>query len=85
MKLAGTVLLAALSIGTAHASGYVGIYAAIDKVVFEPDADHPQRVQVFGVFSVAQPGKLLQASERSSGIGSGIEGMVRLQSQGWIG
>jgi len=57
MKLAGTVLLAALGIGMAHASGYVGIYAAIDKVVFEPDADHPQRVQVFGGFSIAQPGR----------------------------
>jgi hypothetical protein len=51
------ILLAALSIGTAHASGYVGIYEAIDKVVFEPDADHPQRVQVFGVFSLAQQGR----------------------------
>ena len=56
MKLAGMVLLAALSLGTAQASGYVGIYALIDKVVFEPDADHAQRVQVFGVFAVVKPG-----------------------------
>jgi hypothetical protein len=46
-------MLAALGMVTAQASDYVGIYGIISKVVFEPNADHPQRVQVFGVFSVA--------------------------------
>src|ERR1700742_3449967 len=51
LALFGCALLAA---ATAHASGYIGIYAVIDKVVFEPSPDQPERVQVFGTFSVAK-------------------------------
>jgi hypothetical protein len=57
LKLAEIILLATMTVSIAHASGYVGIYAVIDKVVFEPAADHPQRVQVFGAFSMAKPGE----------------------------
>ena len=57
MRLAGFFTLAALSLthwaAQARASDFVGIYGIVDRVVFEPDADHPERVQVFGVFSVA--------------------------------
>jgi hypothetical protein len=53
MRFAGFLVLAALSFTQARASDFVGIYGIIDRVVFEPNADHPERVQVFGVFSVA--------------------------------
>src|SRR5262245_493688 len=33
----------------------IGVYALIDRVVYEPDAKEPQRVQVWGVFSMADP------------------------------
>jgi hypothetical protein len=53
MKLPRFLIAAALAAVTVQASDFVGIYGLITKVVFEPDADHPQRVQVFGVFSIA--------------------------------
>jgi hypothetical protein len=53
MRFAGFLVLAALSFSQARASDFVGIYGIISRVVFEPNADHPERVQVFGVFSVA--------------------------------
>jgi hypothetical protein len=33
-------------------SGLPGVYAIVERVVFEPDATAPQRIQVWGVFSV---------------------------------
>lgn len=36
-----------------HASDRTGIYAVIDKVVFEPDAKSPVRIQIWGAFAVA--------------------------------
>ena len=33
------------------ASGSLGIFAVIDRVVFEPNAEAPERVQVFGAFA----------------------------------
>jgi hypothetical protein len=38
-----------------HASDFTGIYARIDKVILEPNADSPDRIQVWGVFSLADP------------------------------
>jgi hypothetical protein len=38
-----------------HASDPVGVYARIDKVVMEPDERAPQRIQVWGVFAIADP------------------------------
>jgi hypothetical protein len=35
------------------ASDRVGVYGIVDKVVFEPSADNPERVQVWGAFAVA--------------------------------
>ncbi len=37
----------------AHASDRTGVYARIDKVLMEPDDRAPQRIQIFGVFSIA--------------------------------
>jgi hypothetical protein len=32
----------------------VGVYGVVDRVVFEPDATNPQRIQIWGVFAVAK-------------------------------
>src|SRR5262245_4640116 len=42
-----------LTIAAAAASDWTGVYARIDKVVFEPNESAPERVQVWGVFAVA--------------------------------
>jgi hypothetical protein len=39
--------------GLARASDPVGVYAVIDKVVLEPKDAEPQRIQVWGVFALA--------------------------------
>jgi hypothetical protein len=45
-----------LGLGTSvSASDRTGVYARVDKVVFEPSAAAPQTVQVWGVFSIAEP------------------------------
>jgi hypothetical protein len=52
MKLATAMIGAVLSIGTALASGPVGVYALIDKVTMEPSAENPERILIYGVFSI---------------------------------
>jgi hypothetical protein len=52
MKFAIAVTLAALSIGTAQASGPLGVYALISKVTLEPNAENPERILIYGVFSI---------------------------------
>jgi hypothetical protein len=64
MKLATLILLSALSVSTARASGYVGVYALIDKVEMEPNADQPERIRIYGVFSVAKDRSKFQAPQR---------------------
>ena len=39
---------------SALASDPVGLYALIDKVVLEPNAQSPERIQVWGVFALAK-------------------------------
>lgn len=41
--------------GAARASDPVGIYALIERVVVEPSIGAPERIQVWGVFALAQP------------------------------
>lgn len=50
------VLLTLLGIGgtRALASDPVGIYALVDKVVFEPNETNPERIQVWGAFATAE-------------------------------
>ena len=45
--------LACVAIGI-KASDRVGVYAVVDKVVFEPSAGTPERIQVWGAFAVAK-------------------------------
>ena len=40
----------------AHASGPVGIYGIIERVVFEPSEQAPERIRVFGAFALVDGG-----------------------------
>ncbi len=51
------VLTCAASLVLAHASDFTGVYARIDKIVLEPNAGSPERVQIWGVFSLADYAK----------------------------
>ena len=49
-----TLMLAIAGAGSALvASDRIGIYGIVDKVVFEPSAENPERAQVWGAFAVA--------------------------------
>jgi hypothetical protein len=45
-------LATAVATMTLHASVPVGVYAVVDKVVVEPNDTQPERVKIWGVFSV---------------------------------
>jgi hypothetical protein len=49
-----------------RASDPVGIYAVIERVVFEPNENTPQRIQVWGAFSLSEGklGDFYQAPQR---------------------
>src|SRR5882762_1120989 len=54
MRRIPCALLAVLVLcGISRASDPIGIYALIDKVVMEPSDSQPDRVQIWGAFSVA--------------------------------
>jgi hypothetical protein len=40
--------------GLAHASDRVAVYAKVDRVLLQPNADAPDTIQIFGVFSIAE-------------------------------
>jgi hypothetical protein len=50
LRCAVYALSLAAGLGTLHASGPVAVYALIDRVSFEPGADHPDRIRISGVF-----------------------------------
>ena len=47
-------LLTGLVVAELHASGQAGIYGVIERVVFEPNAGAPERVQVWGAFALIE-------------------------------
>jgi hypothetical protein len=49
-----SALAVAVVAGVASASGPLGVYGIVEKVVFEPDERNPQRVQVWGAFAYAE-------------------------------
>ena len=52
-----SVFAATLAFSTASsASGGIGVYGAIEKVVFEPNEQAPQRLQVWGAFAFVDGG-----------------------------
>ena len=54
-RFAAATILAVAGAVAAHASDMIGIYARVDKVVMEPNDQTPQRIQVWGVFALAEP------------------------------
>ena len=50
---AALVILTTLRMQVVHASGPIAIYARVDKVEFEPNAEKPDRILVRGVFIMA--------------------------------
>ena len=54
--IAGLIILSAACTGwavTLRASDPVGVYAVVEKIVLEPSDAAPQRVQIWGAFSMA--------------------------------
>jgi hypothetical protein len=51
---ATVVLAITVCLGVAIASGPIAVYALVDKVTFEPNADKPERARVEGVFITAE-------------------------------
>jgi hypothetical protein len=54
-RLGLALLVVWAAAGATSASDRTAVYARVDKVVLEPTADGPQRVQVWGVFAMAKP------------------------------
>ena len=48
------VLAIALCLGVVNASGPIAVYALVDKVALEPNADKPERIRISGVFITAE-------------------------------
>ena len=59
------VLAAVVAVATVgSASGRIGIYGIVSKVVFEPDENNPERIQVFGAFSHVEGFDLVSSPQR---------------------
>src|SRR5213592_3690260 len=59
MKTAQTIFVVGVLLFAAAdliASGPVGIYAIIEKVIFEPSEQAPERIQIWGAFAVVDGG-----------------------------
>jgi hypothetical protein len=52
--LVAPILAMTAWLGVVHASGPIGVYALVDKVTFEPNADKPERIRISGVFITAK-------------------------------
>lgn len=69
MLIAGIIACFTFSLLTMNANAYsdpIGIFARIDKVVFEPTDAAPERVQIWGAFALAgrERGNFYRAPER---------------------
>ena len=53
---AGAAVILAVSLVSVSASDRVAVYGRVDRVSFEPNADTPDTVQVYGVFSIGIQG-----------------------------
>lgn len=51
---AAAVLAIMLCLGVVKASGPIAVYALVDKVALEPNADKPERIRILGVFITAE-------------------------------
>ncbi|MGI8783247.1 MAG: hypothetical protein ACR2L2_06310 [Acidobacteriota bacterium] len=62
------LMVLALAAGSALASDPVGVYAIIDKVVLEPGTGAPDRIQIWGIFSVAKPNDMNYYQDAQRGV-----------------
>jgi len=53
LLLQAALVVCAAALPPAQASDFTGIYARIDKVVLEPATGSPERIQIWGVFSIS--------------------------------
>ena len=53
VRIATVILATTIALGVAHASGPIAVYALVDKVTLEPNADKPERIRISGVFITA--------------------------------
>jgi hypothetical protein len=53
---AAAAIVATMGAAVAHASDMIGVYAKVEKVVLEPSEGPAQRIQVWGVFALADQG-----------------------------
>ena len=51
---AAAVFAITLCLGVVNASGPIAVYALVDKVTLEPNADRPERIRISGVFITAE-------------------------------
>jgi hypothetical protein len=59
------LLLSGFCASRALASDPVGVYAIVDKVMFEPNETNPERIQVWGAFAIAEgSGSTYKKAER---------------------
>lgn len=59
------LVLAGPGVSRAVASDPIGIYALVDRVVFEPNETSPERIQVWGAFAIAEgSGSVYKNAER---------------------
>jgi hypothetical protein len=59
------ILAMTVGLGVANASGPIAVYALVDKVAFEPNADKLERIRITGVFITAQQsGDVYSAPQR---------------------
>jgi hypothetical protein len=61
------LVLASVMMPVTSASGPLGIYGIVEKVVFEPDDRTPERVQVWGAFAYVERGRSPQLSSAQRG------------------
>jgi hypothetical protein len=55
-SLVSVAVIVAIAATGAYASGPIGVYAIVEKVVFEPNEQAPERIQVWGAFAYADGG-----------------------------
>jgi hypothetical protein len=54
MRAIAFAAIAAASLVIVRASGPIGVYALVDKITFEPNAEKPERIRISGVFITAK-------------------------------
>jgi hypothetical protein len=64
LRLAAAVLVAVAGTGIARASGPITVYALVDKVTLEPNAEKPERIRISGVFITAESQNQYAAPQR---------------------